>query len=78
LSKLTVPKLSSGSTPFRTPLGASTIHSADEFDDVYATFWSYDWPVVLFLNKMSQLLADCSAIETLIESPGLTFSGTFA
>src|SRR5579862_5946946 len=71
-----LPKLSSGSTPPRPPLGASSIHSADECEEVYCTLFWYEPPVVLFVNDTCQVLLPLSSRETDTESPAWTPSGT--
>src|SRR5439155_14698497 len=54
----------------------SSIHSADECDDVYGTVRLYVPPVVLFRKSICQLPGSCSVIETVTESPACTARGT--
>src|SRR5947209_5419216 len=73
--KRTVPKLSSG-TSRRPPLGASSIHSADDCEEAYCSAVWYLFPVVLLVKSTVQEPGAPSAMAMVIESPGPTTSGT--
>src|ERR1700730_15623980 len=76
LLKAIVPKLSSGNNAPRPLLGASSTHSAEECADAYCSVVWYVWPVVVLVKAIDHWSADCSASETVTESPACTRSGT--
>src|SRR6266545_2133177 len=73
--KRTVPKSSSGTSP-RPALGASSIHSADDRDEVWRSVVLYVSCVVLFTITMSHCALESSLRVTVTESPARTWRGT--
>lgn len=65
----TVPKLSSGISPPDMLLGSSSIHSAEECNELYDSVLVYDVPLVVSAILIVHLSLDTSASVAVMASP---------